>query len=270
MSVKSAYRALEILELLAVQSAGLSVTEVANQLGYPSSSTYALLQTLVQREYVCAETDTQRYRLGAKLLEIGSKYLDNLDIVAFAHAPMRAMREECDETISLAVYSDGRIVLVHKEESSKVLRTGNPLGSTLPLHASAMGKAILSSWPESEATAYLNGVKLQRMTRHTKTDPVKLEADLNGARRSGVAYDIEESTDGVCAVATVIDIERPKPTTTLAIVVPKLRAQGDEWERLPQVLESGAKAIRELSGGASFGWQSLSNGSEAKRNTGPR
>lgn len=246
MSVKSAARVLDVFELLAGRTQGLTITEIGTRLGFPLSSTHALLKTLVDRGYLVVGSGGRTYRLGAKLFEVGNRYTENLSVVDIARETMRQMRELCDETISLGVLSGDRVVLVRKSESSRALRIGNPLGTSLPVHASAMGKSILATWPEAEVRQFFKGEELDAVTTRTETSRSSLLSSLKQVRETKIAYDLEESTEGVCALATALDSGKDRATASLAIVLPSARAKGEVWDRLPELLLAGANAISGL------------------------
>lgn len=246
MTVKSAARVIEILELLAKHPEGLRVSDVSSSLGYPLSSTHALLKTLLERNYLIADTTGNTYRLGSRFFELGSRYLDSFDVLEVVKEPMRRMRELCDETISLGIFDGEEIVIVWKNESSKALRIGNPLGSRLPVHASAMGKSIIATWPEERALDFLQNKKLKKCTPHTKTNHDSLMRELDQVRQSGIAFDLQESTDGVCAVATSIDTRMGFVKESLAIVLPSARWNGENRKSLQDLLVAGAESINSI------------------------
>ncbi len=239
MSVKSAARVLDIFELLAEKNSGLNVSQISAQLGFPLSSTHALLNTLTSRDYLIVEPNNLIYRLGSRMFEVGNQYVESQSVVDVAQTTMRQMRKICDETISLGIY-DGRdgIILVRKNESSRTLRIGNPLGTRLSIYSSAMGKAILATWPEEEVITLLKEAPDKKIRLKSAFLHI-----LDEVRDSDIAFDIEESTEGVCAIAAALDTGATRSSASLAIVVPVVRAHGKEWERLPTLLIKGANAI---------------------------
>lgn len=90
------------------------------------------------------------------------------------------------------------------------------VGTTFPLHCSAKGRAILAAYPPEEAARMLPGV-LERCTGKTETDRAALLEVLEVARQTGVAYNREEATRGICTAAIAI---RASSGTLLAISVP--------------------------------------------------
>lgn len=240
MSVKSASRVLDIFELLVDENQGLNVSDISSQLGFPLSSTHALLKTLTSRGYLVLEPGNRHYRLGSRLYQIGHQYREDLSVVDVAQATMRQMRELCDETVSLGVFdgNDG-VILVRKNETSRALRIGNPLGTRLSIYTSAMGKAIMATWPKSKILTLA-----ESNSGNTPQENAALLNTLDDARKKGFAFDMEESTRGVCAIATSLETETTQPASSLAIVVPSARANGEAWDHLPELLVAGAAAIK--------------------------
>lgn len=242
LPVKSASRVLDIVELFSESTGPMSTSMVASRLNLPLSSTHGLLRTLLGRGYL-VKNQAEWYALGPKFLEVGNKYVHQLDLVDFARAPMQHMREICRETISLAVLDGRDVVLVYKCESSMVLRIGNPLGTRLPLHASAMGKTILATWSKEELEGFLLTSRLKRVTVKTITSASGLTKCLREVRSTGIAYDLEESTEHVDAVAAAINDDRESLVYSLAIVAPEPRAKGEHWAGLARLVKAGAALI---------------------------
>ena len=70
-------RILDIFELLTnIENAGLTLTEISEKLNVPKSSILPLLHTMVSRGYLHCNQVNQKYFLGYKLYEIGTKYLN--------------------------------------------------------------------------------------------------------------------------------------------------------------------------------------------------
>jgi len=240
--VKSASRVLDIMELFSESNEPMSTSMVASRLKLPLSSTHGLLRTLLGRGYLI-KNQAECYALGPKFLEVGNKYVHHLDLVDFARAPMQHMREICGETISLAVLDGRDVVLVYKCESSMALRIGNPLGTRLPLHASAMGKTILATWSQKELEEFFSSSRLKRVTARTITSASRLTKYLREVRNTGIAYDLEESTEHVHAVAAAINDDRESLIYSLAIVAPEPRAKGEHWAGLARLVKAGAGLI---------------------------
>ena len=79
--VKSAGRALDVLEALADSPGRRSLMELARDLGIPKSSLHGILRTLAQRGWVETDETGTRFRLGLRALQVGAAYLAADDVV---------------------------------------------------------------------------------------------------------------------------------------------------------------------------------------------
>ena len=97
------------------------------------------------------------------------------------------------------------MVVVLRAESAQPLRFDRPHGARVPLHASAMGKALLAFGPADPSQAVAELEPLERFTPHTLTASA-LITDLEATRARGYAVNFEERHDGVGGVgAPVLD-----------------------------------------------------------------
>ena len=79
-TIQSVDRAARILKVLGRGSARLGVTEIAEQLGLAKGTAYGLLRTLEAQGMVEQDPDTDKYRLGAAMLQLGNAFLDNHEL----------------------------------------------------------------------------------------------------------------------------------------------------------------------------------------------
>ena len=122
MAVKSAERVLDIFEHLSTRPDGLTAKELSEQLGWAGSSTFELLKTLSEREYLSMDAG-RRYTLGPRLINLGMSAAAMLDINKIAAPTLRKTMELLGETVFLAVLSGDEVVYVAKANSSKTITT---------------------------------------------------------------------------------------------------------------------------------------------------
>lgn len=145
--VKSAVRILEILELLARSSKPLRLKTIVMELGYPKSSTFNLLATLVSRAYVVRD-EAEAYRIH-EAFRNGPGWSSGRDakLIATAQPIMDALRDSEGETVFLgARRSDGRIKLLAKSVSHQAVRFDSDLTGSDPAFCTAMGRVLLAHW----------------------------------------------------------------------------------------------------------------------------
>jgi DNA-binding IclR family transcriptional regulator len=117
--------------------------------------------------------------------------------------------------VDLSVLSHSRALFIDQVVAPHRLRAVSAVGAAFPLHCTANGKAFLAALPPPRL-AGLSG-NLDRLTPHTITEPAVLERELEQVRADGVAYDREEHTAGICAVAAIV---RELAGIPLAVSVP--------------------------------------------------
>jgi IclR family acetate operon transcriptional repressor len=215
--------ALWLLELIGERQA-LRVAEAADLLGVARSTAHRLLTALRRRGFVMQDRPNGAYRPGPALVEIGLAAVSRIDIRRVARPVLEELREQTQETASLAVLEGTSIRFVDCAESPRSVRVGNRTGVVRPAHASAVGKAILAGlsaaeldrrYPHDELPAATTGAAL--------TSRTALKAELAEIRNQGYALNWEESADGVCAVAAALRDTVGQPLAGLGVAAPSSR-----------------------------------------------
>lgn len=250
-------RGLTLLEQLAAAEHGLTLTDLAQQVGLAPATAHRLLGTLEQRGFVRQDQTLGRWHVGVRAFTIGSAFLNGRDVVATARPYMRRLMEQSGETANLAVLDQGRAVFLTQVESHEMMRMVVELGSRPPLHASGVGKALLAAMSHREVEAILHRHGLPKITANTLTTPAELRTALEDSRRRGYAIDDEEHAIGLrCVAATVYD-EHVDPLAAISLSGPKARI-GDT--RLPEIGSLVARAAADITaslGGRLPDWHPL-------------
>ncbi len=204
--VKSADRTLDILELLAGEPRGLTISEISIRLTFARSSTHGLVHTLESRGYL-SQDGGRRYQLGARLVQLGLNAGDRLELRSVARRSLERLVAATHDTAMLAVPAHGELLYVDKVLSdARDVRTDPRVTSRVPLHCSSLGKALLAAVDDASATRVLGTTGLQGVTPFTIPDARHLLADLAQTRKRGYSVDQQESIVGVfCVGAPVRD-----------------------------------------------------------------
>jgi IclR family transcriptional regulator, KDG regulon repressor len=207
--VKSASRAIDVLELLVENPDGLTQLEIAAKLGLAKSSAHGLLTTLVGRNVLRLTQDGRRtvYRLGHRIFEIGQAYAQTTNLVTDGQQGVQALSIACGETAHLAVLDGSFVVYLAKHEGVHPVRMVSAVGKRFSAHGTGVGKVLLAGLSDAEVRRRFGADgAMPRLTAHTVVDIEQLLDDLDRIRATGVATEREESTDGVgCAAAPVYD-----------------------------------------------------------------
>ena len=247
----SLIRALTLLERLAEAPSGMSLTDLSQQLGIPPATAHRLLSTFEESNFVEQDAGAGLWFVGLKAFTVGQAFLTRRNYVARARPFMKALVEQCGETVNLGVIDDGEVVFISQVESQEMMRMIVNLGSRSPIHASGVGKAILSSMGEQEVAELLQRRGLRRFTDHTIDNPADLRDALEVIRHQGYALDDEEHAIGLRCVAANIYDENGHALAAISLSGPKARITDNRLPELGVAVRQTASNITESLGGQS-------------------
>ena len=247
--VKSAARTVELLELLAARGdRPARLRELADELGVPRSSMYALLQTLISRGWVRTDVTGSLYGIGIHALLTGTSYLDSDPRVRLVRPFLDEASEALGETIHLGRLDGRGVAYLATRESHEYLRTISRVGRRLPAHVGALGKALLAQRPDEE----LPEGPYEALTPHSHTSRGALLADLARTRARGHSVDREEGVLGIVGFGFALRYDTPAQDA-ISCSVPVGRLTPEHEERIVSVMrEIRAKieAVSPAAGGA--------------------
>jgi len=225
--------AIRVLELFDDADRELALQQVTSRTGITKSSAYRILFTLDQLGYIDKDPASGTYRLGRRLFEMAGKARASRSIVQVAQPQMRALHQAFGETVNLAALQGGRVVYLDILEGSHTFRLIEEPGAEAPLHASALGKAVLAHQPDESARTLLAGVRFTRFTPRTIVARPALIKELERVRRQGFATDAEEAELGATCVAAHIVNAHGEATYAISVSgpTPRMRPRFDEVVR---------------------------------------
>ncbi|MBO2462711.1 IclR family transcriptional regulator [Actinomadura violacea] len=200
--VQSIERAAAILRLLAASSGRLGVGEIAGSLGLARGTAHGILRTLERVGFVEQDGGTGKYQLGAALLHLGTSYLDVNELRSRAINWADALASRSGEAVRIGTLLDGKVLVVHHVFRPDDTLQALDVGSLLPLHATALGKALLAH--DANAAASIRDTELESYCRRTITDPRLLARAATRVRENGWAAEIEELSIGEAGIAAPI------------------------------------------------------------------
>ena len=201
-SIQSIDRATAILRALASGPRRLGVSELADRLGLARPTVHGLLQTLQSHGFVEQDAYSEKYQLGPGLLQLGYSYLDLNELRArsISHADHLATRTGA--AVRVGVMHGASVVVVHHVFRPDAAFGVLEVGLQLPLHASALGKAVLAFSP-AQVLEDLLAEPLPRLTKQTLSEST-LREELKVIRDSGIATERDEAVLGESSAAAPI------------------------------------------------------------------
>src|SRR5947209_8819023 len=175
--IQSVDRAVRILKVLGGNPGRLGVSDISKRLGLAKGTVHGLLRTLQDHGLVEQHADSDKYQLGPELLQLGNSYLDLNELRSRGLAWSELLATRVGEAVRVGVpYGNGMLVIHHvfrPEASLQIL----DVGALLPLHATALGKAVLAYFDPDDVDALLEK-DLPRLTGRTHVSPAELRREL--------------------------------------------------------------------------------------------
>ncbi|MFJ5553455.1 IclR family transcriptional regulator [Streptomyces sp. NPDC093225] len=206
--VKSAVRTVVLLEWFAARPGLHSLAAVQEGTGFPKSSLYMLLRTLVDLGWVETDAAGTRYGIGVRALLVGNSYIDGDEVVAAARPALDRLSDDTTETIHLARLDGASVVYLATRQSQHFLRPFTRVGRRLPAYSTALGKALLATHTDEQVRRLLPE-RLEPVTEHTITDRERLIEELALVREQGYAVDREENTLGLRCFGVAVPYRTP-------------------------------------------------------------
>ena len=234
--IKVLNKTFSILEILLQHGSAMNMTEISKKLGLYPSTIHRILDTLKYWGYVEQNTNTQKYQLGLKLLELGMAKLHQIDLVREVTPYLKELVKQYNETVHLGVLEEGEVLYLAKEESSQTIRMISYIGKRAPLHCTALGKVLLAYMSEEERKKILEEKELPRLTKNTITDKGELEKELDKIREQDFALDREENEKDVRCIGAPIRNYKGKVIAAISISSPIFRIDKNVENNLKEAL----------------------------------
>ncbi|MCW2882363.1 MAG: Transcriptional regulator, IclR family [Sphaerisporangium sp.] len=224
--------------------AGITLGQLADRAGVAVSTAHRYVTSLLELGVLDRDA-AGSYHLGVTLVALAGQYLEEDGLRAAARPYLAELVELSGETVHLGIHVGDQIVYIDKVESAKSVRLVSRIGSGVPLHCTAMGKAVLALLDARRGEELLAG-PLDRRTARTLTGSALL-AELDVVRDQGFAIDDEENEEGVRCVGLPIMNASGQPVAAFSVSAPANRFSIDDCHRLaPSALAMAAEISRRI------------------------
>ncbi|WP_116598830.1 HTH-type transcriptional regulator BhcR [Primorskyibacter marinus] len=248
-TIKSLDRAMEVFEFLS-EAQGKTLSALASDLEQSPATVYRILVTLEVRGLVEFDQADQVWHIGPRAFLIGARFLKRTSLVDRARPLLRQLMEATGETANLGIEQNGNVLFVSQVETNASIRAFFPPGTLSRLHASGIGKALLSQMDDHRINRFLDRGPLEKFTEYTLTERSALIADLATTRARGYAIDGEERNLGMrCIAAPVFDIH-DEAIAGISVSGPTTRVTPEEIERLSVAVLTASHKLTAAIGGA--------------------
>ena len=199
--VQSIGRVFALLEAMADLGGVAGVSELAGISGLPMPTIHRLLRTMVGLGYIRQEP-SREYALGPRLVHLGEGASRLLETWANPH--LRRLAEVLGESANFALIDGIQVIYVAQAAGRHSMRLFTEVGHRADLHCTAMGKAIIATYPPELARAVIRDLAFRSYTPHTISNARVFLEELHGVRVNGYALDLGEQEIGVNCVAVAL------------------------------------------------------------------
>jgi IclR family acetate operon transcriptional repressor len=242
---QSLERGMHVVEVVASSGRQTSLAEISRRTGLHRSTTHHLLQTLVGLGYLRQDPSTRAYELAAKLFQLTGRTWSPEQLGEIAQPYLAELTRDSGEGSSLAAYSASTVKIVAKREAEGPVRVVQDVGADRPIHATAVGKAIIAFLPKPELDGLLSRIRFERFTPNTIATRKALEAELARVRETGFAVDDEEHYEGIRCIAAPVFAYTGQVVASLCAVGPTNRMSHRKLRELRYALSTRARGLSE-------------------------
>lgn len=202
-NIKALDKAMLVLDFIRESPTPIGVNEIARQCSLNITTTFRILQTLKEGQWVYQD-NSEKYRIGTKLsfMTPNNNFYAALQEVAFY--TMQAMTAKTSHAMNLAVRNYNQCFILQQSRTNKIVDYVPPIGTNLPIYASAVGKVLMAWLPESLQNMIMDSLVFTPLTRHTITTHAALAEELEFCRKNNYALDMMESQEGGFCIAVPI------------------------------------------------------------------
>lgn len=215
---------LEIMKYISEQPKGVSFKEICTITDLPKSSIHNLVQTMCNMDFLQKKENYNEYRIGLKCFEVGNSYLSTNPFYSIAKEIVENVSVRCNQTSHFGILNGHDTIYLYKFDSNQPLRIASHTGKRIPAHATALGKALLSGFTNSELLELYKDYPLTPMTEHTITSLDELCAQVEEVRRTQTAYESEESSPYVRCIAVPVHNRIGRVIAAVSISFPVYQA----------------------------------------------
>jgi DNA-binding IclR family transcriptional regulator len=201
LGVQVIARAASVLRALEGRPEGLSLAQIAKEVGLARSTVQRIVAALATEDFVIEAQPGHGVRIGPGLARIAASLSSNLTDILHPH--LVPLRDEVGETVDLSILSGGSAVFIDQIPGQQRLVALSAIGERFPLHCTANGKAILACFAKEDATRLIDK-SLDEHPDHPLEDRAKLLREIEATRRKHLAFDHAEHGAGISAVGVAV------------------------------------------------------------------
>lgn len=250
--VQTVEKAFEIVELLTGNrySDGISISDLSKELDLGKSTVHRIIETMEAKGYIHQDEETKRYHLSWKLFELGNSIPRRRNLFTMDTSILQALCDKFQETVNMGVRVDDSVVTIHKINPTSSLIANLQIGTREALHATAMGKALVSQMTREELVKLLGSGPYEKFTSKTIMDVDQLIEETSLIRVRGYSLDDEEYSAGLTCISVPLKNYRNEIVAAVSLSGATIRMTDGKLNEIQKELREVARRLSSY-----LGWQ---------------
>lgn len=222
--IRALARGLAVLQAFTPERPRLTLQALADLTGLNKTAAQRQTDTLLTLGFLGRNRHKEFY-LEPKVLTLGFAYLGGNQVRHLGETHLGELGRRLDCSANLAVLDGIDVIVVHRHEVRTFFSFSLKVGSKLPVHATSLGKILLAGLDRAELEERLSQIRLTPLTPRTIIDPDLFRAEIEAARRRGVAVCDREGTLALTSLAVPVMDHEGRMAAALGVSLPADRAQ---------------------------------------------
>ncbi|MGB6103322.1 MAG: IclR family transcriptional regulator [Pusillimonas sp.] len=238
MQVKQAANVLTILEFFAERKRPATLSEIADELGWPRSSTFNIVGTLADKGYLYEPRARGGFYPSPQWAAVIAPIAEADPLPDALLQLAKEVAQETGETTAIGAFASTHVIFVHVAESSQPVRYFAQIGSQVPIQASSAGRAILAQYSAQERQSIYRKIKFERFTDTSPTSIDEVEAEIRHSIERGYFQSQSEYLPDLVGVSLSVPVQARRLSVVVAGPVSRC------YDRRPQIAEILQRALR--------------------------
>lgn len=233
--IRSVSKALQVLNLLGKNPGGLLIKEISIDLHLNLSTTYHLINTLLDYGYVI-KTKDDVYSIGYQIPFLNNAFLQSMTPDATLNMYLQELSNITQETAYLGKEIDDSVILTGIIDCPQAVKVKTLyIGYKEYPHARALPKAVIAFWPDSKIANYFKDNLFEKLTESTPSNLDELKAELAEVKKRGYCLDDEDFMKGICCIAAPVFGANKKPMAAYSVTMPLERYKHHKEEYIQKI-----------------------------------
>ncbi len=199
--ILSLIKASKILALIMNESRALGVSELSRALDMPKPTVQNMLFTLESEGLLEKDPMSLKYRLGARLFQLGMHYANNMDLTMIARGWLERLCLQYGDISRAGIVMGEKIIIVMEVHADSSYMTFPGPGSVIPPHTTAIGKILLAYMQDKRREQIIKNIQFTPLTDKSLKTADELKSELEKIKSDGIAFDKGESVNGLSCIA---------------------------------------------------------------------